>query len=493
MDQSGAEEEWFAGFKKLSLAASPPSGRRASLGFEKRLSSAQAPDSHPVSPASSERGGLSPPPSSSARSRGGSRGPASPATSHFSIPAYRSASTAGCEAQGLGALTLSPAAPTGAAAAAAAEERVTLNLFVQDDPQGGQACSLRAEVASLQLRVGLLQAQLDEAQQLAQHGEAAAAPAAAPLGAADAAGAAVPAAESVQLVLTIVEAPSQAEQGATVEGGAGAADPAGLQQQLQRVEASRDELGWQAGQLRGRIAKLEGAVLAGESRVRAQAAELEALKAAGRELEQQLAAVQAQVGVTPDRARAERRRLAEQAAEAQAAAEAAAARAARLAAVLAFEARERRELGEFAALEHQLLAERERVLTGEAAQWRTDAAAAASQLADVRQRLVKLLRGELEAAQAATAGAAVLTAEWRHKAEQFDRDRQAAAANIRKAERELELVAQDNERMFRQLNFVRTRLMGQLGSLDPAVPDIGKLARELQSWCDREAAVRHKA
>lgn len=344
MDQSGAEEEWFAGFKKLSLAASPPSGRRASLGFEKRLSSAQAPDSHPVSPASSERGGLSPPPSSSARSRGGSRGPASPATSHFSIPAYRSASTAGCEAQGLGALTLSPAAPTGAAAAAAAEERVTLNLFVQDDPQGGQACSLRAEVASLQLRVGLLQAQLDEAQQLAQHGEAAAAPAAAPLGAADAAGAAVPAAESVQLVLTIVEAPSQAEQGATVEGGAGAADPAGLQQQLQRVEASRDELGWQAGQLRGRIAKvgwwvgsiawvhvapthpclaagrrrrrphtpapplhalhprtaarlqLEGAVLAGESRVRAQAAELEALKAAGRELEQQLAAVQVRGG-----------------------------------------------------------------------------------------------------------------------------------------------------------------------------------------------------
>jgi hypothetical protein len=60
----------------------------------------------------------------------------------------------------------------------------------------------------------------------------------------------------------------------------------------------------------------------------------------------------------------------------------------------------------------------------------------------------------------------------------------------RRADRELELVLQDNERMFRQLNFVRTRLMGQLGSLDPAVPDIGKLARELQSWCDREAAQR---
>ena len=116
----------------------------------------------------------------------------------------------------------------------------------------------------------------------------------------------------------------------------------------------------------------------------------------------------------------------------------------------------------------------------------------------------------------------------------------------RKAERELELVAQDNERLFRQvspaqgcgpvywgtagcwlghclallimmpprvllqraatqsasaphrmccglstshlrclllpvqLNFVRTRLIGQLPNLDAAVPDIGKLARELQ-------------
>jgi hypothetical protein len=31
-----------------------------------------------------------------------------------------------------------------------------------------------------------------------------------------------------------------------------------------------------------------------------------------------------------------------------------------------------------------------------------------------------------------------------------------------------------------QLNFVRTRLMGQLAGLALAVPDIGKLARELQ-------------
>lgn len=31
-----------------------------------------------------------------------------------------------------------------------------------------------------------------------------------------------------------------------------------------------------------------------------------------------------------------------------------------------------------------------------------------------------------------------------------------------------------------QLNFVRTRLIGQLPNLDAAVPDVGKLARELQ-------------
>ncbi len=44
---------------------------------------------------------------------------------------------------------------------------------------------------------------------------------------------------------------------------------------------------------------------------------------------------------------------------------------------------------------------------------------------------VKQLQGELEAAQAATGAAAALTSEWQHKAEQFDRDRLAAAANIR--------------------------------------------------------------
>lgn len=44
---------------------------------------------------------------------------------------------------------------------------------------------------------------------------------------------------------------------------------------------------------------------------------------------------------------------------------------------------------------------------------------------------VRQLRAELDAAQAATEAAAQLAGEWRQRADQFDRDRQAAAANIR--------------------------------------------------------------
>lgn len=44
---------------------------------------------------------------------------------------------------------------------------------------------------------------------------------------------------------------------------------------------------------------------------------------------------------------------------------------------------------------------------------------------------VKQLREALEAAQGEAAKAGELTAEWRGRAEAFDRDRQAAASNIR--------------------------------------------------------------
>ena len=58
------------------------------------------------------------------------------------------------------------------------------------------------------------------------------------------------------------------------------------------------------------------------------------------------------------------------------------------------------------------------------------------------------------------------------------------------ARSQVDLIAAENEVMFRQLNYVRARLVGALAPLDAAAPEIGKLARELQAWCDREAAQR---
>ncbi|PRW45632.1 large adhesin [Chlorella sorokiniana] len=486
-----------AGSSPLKSPLKGGGGRRLSTASGRRLSTFSArslPESHPVSPCS-DRGEAS---SDGADASSSPQPPPTERDHGGSIPAYRGAS---------------PASPP-AHAGPAAEERVTLNLFVQEDGAAAAAEleQAQAELAALRLHVQHLEAAAAAAQPAAEQAAAAAeqdqqqaelvqlvlnvveqpqaAAAAAPQQDAQ------PPAEPVQLVLNIVEqapsAPGEAEAAAST-----------LAAQLQRAEACREELARQAGQLRGRIAKLEGAVQAGEGRVRAQAAELEATKARARDVEAQLQAAQAQVGVTPERARAERRRLAEQAEQAEAEAQAVKLRVQRLEAVLAFEARHRDELCEFAAEEHQVLTSAEASLAAEAARWKAEAAAAAAQLGEARQRLVDTdaallqrdeevsqLREELEAAQGAAAQAAELTAEWRGRADAFDRDRQAAASNIRKAERELELVAQDNERLFRQLNFVRARLIGQLPNLDAAVPDIGKLARELQSWCDREAVQR---
>ena len=166
--------------------------------------------------------------------------------------------------------------------------------------------------------------------------------------------------QAVQLVLNIVDPPA-----AAAAAGAAAAEAAagtGAEQQLQRSEALVAELSSQAGQLKGRIAKvrpggpcrgpagpgvqrgaaqgcgertvnqsrpqaqppprclrlrlalqLEGAVAAGEAKVRAQAGELEALKAANAQLEARLAEASAQVGVTPERSRSALRELADKA------------------------------------------------------------------------------------------------------------------------------------------------------------------------------------
>lgn len=203
-------------------------GRRLSTASGRRLSTVSAralPESHPVSPCS-ERGDAS--------SSDGAEAGSSPQHSGGCIPAYRSAA---------------PSSPP-AHAAPATEERVTLNLFVQED-----STTAAAELERLQ-------AELTALRRHVQHLEAAAAleP--------------QQQAEVVQLVLNVVEQPQTAAAAAVQQqsqpsvqlvlniaeqGAAAAGEPAAaatLAAQLQRAEACREELARQAGQLRGRIAKV---------------------------------------------------------------------------------------------------------------------------------------------------------------------------------------------------------------------------------------------
>jgi hypothetical protein len=294
-DDAAFGDSFAAAFHRQLSLASPLQGgsssdRRASLATpgQRRLSAVQQPESHPVSPAASDRGGGGSAPSPLALLLGnkqpggssGSQGPSpseAPALSHFSIPAY-SGSAGGAAAAAAVAPTLPPLPPQ--LLAGPAEGRVTLNLFVQDPehPQGEEGLRrLHTELSGMRSCVGLLQEQLAEARQQA------AAAAAAALTAAHAAQAAEPASSSggvtlvlnvsepapapaaeaaetaptMQLLLNIVDPPPAAEPRDAGEGsGAAPADAAALQQQLQRVEACREELARQAGQLRGRIAKV---------------------------------------------------------------------------------------------------------------------------------------------------------------------------------------------------------------------------------------------
>lgn len=292
--------------------------RRASLATadERRLSAVRLPESHPVSPdrGSSDDAGCGndagTSPASQPKARASSTSP--PAHSHFSIPAYRGAVAAA--AGGTSPLLSSAPLPVGTSVTAVvppapAEPRVTLNLFV-DSAGEEEVGRLLAELAGMRSCVGMLQQQLGDALQRATRMEqqlqkqaAAATEAAAtvaaeqepsggvalvinvveqPATADSGSGAATPppqqqeqqdlqqaaaAEQSVQLILNIVELaePSAAEISAappdtaspvTATTGAGDLAPAALQQQLQRAEACREELARQAGQLKGRIAKV---------------------------------------------------------------------------------------------------------------------------------------------------------------------------------------------------------------------------------------------
>jgi hypothetical protein len=220
---------------------------------------------------------------------------------HFTIPAYHSnEGDAGGqdEAFAVAAAAATPAAPDAAlqaslpAASLPAANRIVLSLIVQEDGKVG------AELAERNGCLSSAQERLDEAQQQVQpamsHPTAFAQPGAA-VGSAsssvlrhsaatdaelpaaaetDAANTTDPADQPVQVVFNILEShkPEDQENSAGTadppgEGGAelpgacppsdiSAAEQASIQQQLQRVEACREELARQAGQLRGRVAKV---------------------------------------------------------------------------------------------------------------------------------------------------------------------------------------------------------------------------------------------
>lgn len=277
------EEDQFECEELSQLLHAPPSpgkGRRASLGSTRRLSSSLRPESHPVSPVSSGGGSGSPPAGSppllwKQSSRPGSI-PASPATSQLSlfttIPAYRGSAppewgntAAGSSAAG-SATVDGEAALRAASVAAVVEERITLNIFVHDGPTGEDVQQLQEEMEGLRRRMGLLQSRLGEAQQGAVPPSAAQGPEVVQLvihvaeAAHEPATAAPPEPEPVVLVLNIVEAPTAPPSAAAPP--EEAAQLAGMAAQLQRVEACREELARQAGQLRGRVAKVRVVVAA---------------------------------------------------------------------------------------------------------------------------------------------------------------------------------------------------------------------------------------
>jgi hypothetical protein len=118
-----------------------------------------------------------------------------------------------------------------------------------------------------------------------------------------------------------------------------------LQQQVARLEASRDELARQQGEARAAIARMAGAAAAGEKRLRLQAEELAALKNRCSELEAEASARGdgATAEGTPEAYRTSRRELQAATSAAQASALAAQEQASKLKRILGTETMQRDE------------------------------------------------------------------------------------------------------------------------------------------------------
>lgn len=162
---------------------------------------------------------------------------------------------------------------------------------------------------------------------------------------------------------------------------------------------------------------------------------------------------------------------------------------------------ERHALQEFAALEFQLNSAEEIRLQQHLDTLKQDMHVSATELASLQSRLcdreasvqmktaeAQQLKTQLTECKHALESARLMGDQWQQRAEQFEADRQQAAANVRKAEKEVDLIAQENASLVRQVNYIKKRLLAHTPQLEASAPEIAKLARELQAWCDKESA-----
>lgn len=221
-----------------------------------------------------------------------------------------------------------------------------------------------------------------------------------------------------------------------------------------QLEAAREQ-----GLLRAQIAKLEGALLAGEARIRAQAADIEQLKAANEALEREAGELHQQASRTPARAAQQKENLRSCLQDMQQAVEH---KSARVEAVVASgskeDSKERAALREFTALEFSLMAEQEKELLRAVQQAKAAANVAAAELDEAATRATAAeaalseREGELaavwedmEAASRAASSLQEQAAGWqlqavglRAQAADIEHDRHQTAATLKKAVQENE-------------------------------------------------------
>ena len=258
--------------------------------------------------------------------------------------------------------------------------------------------------------------------------------------------------------------------------------------QLEALQRTREDMARSQGQLRGTIAQLEGTVASSDKRLRQQALELEDLQRRCERLQQ---AVAARPG-TPAGDIAGREALA---------------RVATLERALARQRDERRQMEEFCATEVELLWEQEAGLREQLGTLSGSRGQHAALLSDERSKLMELHR-VLDSRERDAGALKTAADKAKQQLDEQTRALQQAAANVRAAEAEVDLIHQSNEQYFRyvcfasehhnwvfiaspppQINYVRGQLVQHASALE-GVPAVAHLVQELSTWCDKETHAR---